>query len=232
MSHKIYTAGALPHWIPTLVTASIVVFSCNSDERGTHRDANPAEACDARGEESCPSEARDSAGSQDVIDARDMSERHSRMDTTTVDSADEATEDDADVSMDVRDSGEESGKTCVPDQFSDLRIYDDHDGDGIPDDHDNCPTESNRAQHDSDRDGIGNGCDSTDAGVCKRCVVEGDPCSSGLDCCTGRCFPDDDVCEHQEHPRRAPCRENVDCASGVCSASENDGEMVGECLGE
>src|SRR5262245_35106148 len=35
----------------------------------------------------------------------------------------------------------------------------DQDGDGIPDDRDNCPTVANESQLDSDFDGVGNVCD-------------------------------------------------------------------------
>jgi len=61
----------------------------------------------------------------------------------------------------------------------------DSDGDGIPDDSDNCPQVANPSQTDSDGDGVGDGCDAC-AGTSPADIVVADGCSLGQKCpCDG-----------------------------------------------
>jgi len=61
----------------------------------------------------------------------------------------------------------------------------DADGDGIPDDTDNCPRVANPSQLDSDGDGVGDACDSC-AGTSPADLVLADGCSLGQKCpCDG-----------------------------------------------
>ena len=119
--------------------------------------------------------------------------------------------------------------TCTPPQFDDLGRDDDTDGDGRPDHHDNCPVTANPEQSDADRDGVGDACDESADSECRRCILEGDDCTSDDDCCTGRCSPSDETCRHDCHTVTTPCRENRDCCSGFCNKPAD--EEVGECLG-
>ncbi|MBL90885.1 MAG: hypothetical protein CMH56_03625, partial [Myxococcales bacterium] len=68
---------------------------------------------------------------------------------------------------DCDDDGVPNGDDCYPDDGNrDHRISEDQDCDEVPDEQDNCPQEANYWQTDSDNDGIGDVCDtSNDAGV-------------------------------------------------------------------
>ena len=230
--------GRRVDWVVWVAVVGLIT-ACNSDIRDQADAPAVDSGCDGSAS-GCVADAADTSMAEDTSTAEDSTHRDSATDTgdgadVVMDSGDTVRRD---MGLDTRDGadigdGGDAGKTCVPDQFSDLSIYDDSDADGIPDAHDNCPTTGNVEQEDADRDGIGDACDGMEVGVCKRCVVEGDSCSDSLECCTGRCsLMGEEVCEHRPHPTRAPCREDSDCASTVCDLTEGEDDSLGECVGE
>jgi Tol biopolymer transport system component len=64
----------------------------------------------------------------------------------------------------------------------------DADGDGVPDQLDNCPTVANADQTDTDQDGVGDACDTA---TCGNSVVEGYEVCDGASAaqCAGACLP-------------------------------------------
>jgi hypothetical protein len=94
----------------------------------------------------------------------------------------------------------------------------DGDGDGVPDEIDDCPEVKNPLQEDGDGDLRGDAC-SADAGAGDRRLPagahpNGDPCGSGADCASGQCV--DRVCCDSDC--QGPCR--------ACTLPGNIGSCV------
>ena len=132
----------------------------------------------------------------------------------------------------------------------------DQDGDGIPDDQDNCPTVSNPNQTDTDGDGDGNACDPDDDGDgvadnvdCEPLngnIYPGAPCNDGDICTVGDKYDDncdcvgsfqdsdgDGVCNAEDNcpaiPNPAQTDTDGDGDGNICdSDDDNDGVLDGD----
>ncbi|MCP4290119.1 MAG: DUF11 domain-containing protein, partial [Gammaproteobacteria bacterium] len=99
----------------------------------------------------------------------------------------------------------------------------DSDGDGVPDDLDNCPNVANPGQEDADNDGFGDVCetcpndpDKTEAGICGCGVTDTDSDGDGIADCNDEC-PND--------PNKT---EPGDCGCGVVD-TDSDGDGTPDC---
>jgi hypothetical protein len=92
----------------------------------------------------------------------------------------------------------------------------DSDGDGVPDDVDDCPTVANPDQADADDDGMGDACDTCPSGDDGGCD-DGDACTRDDRCQAGVCSGTAVVCTASD-----PCHEAgvCDSATGQCSNPE------------
>ncbi len=219
----------------------LLLAACEADTRPS-ADAWDLGTCSSSASASnCPPDGSDTPATRDTANgddtaaprdtaARDTAARDTARDSSPAPDADATGPDTRDTRVDTRPEPD-TRDSCVPEQFSDLSIHEDRDDDGIPDEHDNCPTRENPEQRDSDDNGIGDACSDGVSSDCRRCVPEGEPCSSELDCCTGSCSSDGEVCEHEPHPVPAPCREDGQCASHACATMVEEPYDVGICVG-
>ena len=112
---------------------------------------------------------------------------------------------------------------CVATDLADL------DGDGVPNEEDNCPDDANADQTDTDGDGIGDACDvverpgscdtSDDCALTEVCVggsCDEVSCGGDADC------PGDALCVGTRCRNAPPCEGDADCADvlGVCEGGQ------------
>jgi hypothetical protein len=97
----------------------------------------------------------------------------------------------------------------------------DTDGDGVPDDRDNCPTVRNPSQTDTDGDGIGNACECLNI----ECPPPVDECDLG-----GTCNPATGTCSRTVLVDGTPCDDESACTQeDTCQSGRCVGGTATEC---